>query len=852
VDGVHRIKIKKLTLQNKFNAMVKSFEFDKIEKNWSDKWDEKSIYQTSLNSSKPKCYVLDMFPYPSGNSMHVGHPRGYVATDVYSRFKRMSGYNVLHPMGWDAFGLPAEETAIERQAHPATIVAENIKKFKEQLRLLGMDYDWNREVNTTDPNFYKQTQRIFLEFFRRDLAYNDMVTVNWCEGLGTVLANEDIVDGKSERGGYPVIQKPMRQWVLAITKYADRLIDDLSLLPKWPESVKSAQTQWIGRSNGHEIDFTINDSDAIRIFTTRIDTLFGVTFLVIAPENSIVEKIIPKAKNKSEILDYIELTKSKTDLERKASKTKTGVLIEGVFATNPINGKQIPIWIADYVLNAYGTGAIMAVPAHDESDKEFADVYSLPSIQVISEDNTLLNSNENNGLSISEAREKIATKVKAVSVKNFKIRDWVFSRQRFWGEPFPIVWIKGKDSYSIAKKGAMKSWLPENPIFYLDSSGEQFYALPVLPEYLDTVSLPKIESYKNSQNGEGPLADMPEWVNTFINLETGEVSNTGGNDSSKWIAAKRETNTMPQWAGSSWYYLRYTDSQNTEIPFSKDIADSWCPVNVYAGADHATAHLIYARFWHKVMYDAKMVSSIEPFDRLEFLGYILASDGTKISKRKGGDLRPDDIIAKVGADAFRLYEMFIGPFEKAIPWKEDGPVGTKRFVERVWKIGNRLSESDSVTTPNSKKSLHQTIKKVSEDIEAFKFNTAVAQMMTFLNVIEKETISRADFLLFIQVLAPFAPFVTEELWNQLTSNFSIHTSNWPVYDKNAIIDSQAEITIQVNGKIRGTLNTAKNATQQEVEAIALDMEIVKSKLDGKKIARVIYVPSRIINFVLAD
>lgn len=830
---------------------MKPFDFYNIEKKWSDTWKKEAIYKTSENSAKQKCYVLDMFPYPSGTSMHVGHPRGYVATDVYSRFKRMNGFNVLHPMGWDAFGLPAEETAIERQLHPETIVNENVMKFKEQLRLLGMDYDWDREVNTTDPNFYKQTQRIFLEFFRLGLAYNDLVTVNWCDELGTVLANEDIVDGKSERGGYPVIQKPMRQWVLAITKYADRLIDDLNLLDKWPESVKSAQTQWIGRSNGHQVDFSVDENNAIKIFTTKIETLFGVTFLVLAPENEFVKHFLSKAANQNEVINYVEATKRKTDLERKSNKIKTGVLIEGVFATNPINGIKIPIAVADYVLNSYGTGAIMAVPAHDDSDNEFAAVLGLPSLKVISEQNTLMNSGKYDGYKLLNARDQLANETAAKAVKKFKIRDWVFSRQRFWGEPFPIVWIKGYDNYLLANKGAMKSWLPATPISYTDSYGEQWFSLPVLPRYLDAVSLPKIESYATSKKGEGPLAEIDDWINSFINIETGEISNLK-EESSKWIAVKRETNTMPQWAASSWYYLRYTDPQNRERPFSKLIADQWCPVDVYAGADHATAHLIYARFWHKVLYDVKMVSSLEPFTRLEFLGYILASDGTKISKRKAGSLKPDDIIAKVGADAFRLYEMFIGPFEKAIPWKEDGPIGIKRFVERIWRIGNRFPEVDSTTTLTVRKLLHQTIKKVSEDIEEFKFNTAIAQMMTFLNVIEKEAISKIDFLLFLQLLAPFAPFITEELWNLLSNKFSIHTSNWPVYDKDAIIDTQTEISIQINGKTRGSIVIKTNSSQNEVKDMVMKMDIIKTKLNGKKIINMIYVPSKNINFVVED
>ncbi len=807
-----------------------NFDPKEFEKKWQDKWNQDEIYKADNSSSKPSCFVLDMFPYPSGSSMHVGHPRGYVATDVYSRFKRMNGFNVLHPMGWDAFGLPAEETAIANKEYPTVTVDRNIETFKTQLMSLGLGYDWSREINTTDPKYYKHTQRIFLEFFRRGLATNSMMTVNWCPALGTVLANEDIVDGKSERGGFPVYQKPMRQWVLKITEYADRLVDDLELLPQWPEKVKNAQVNWIGRSEGHEFSFNTTVDVDVPVFTTRIDTLPGVTFLVIAPESDLVSQMKSSISNVVEVEKYIEEVKQKTDLDRQASTEKTGVVLEGVTATNPVTKKEIPILVADYVLASYGTGAIMAVPAHDERDAEMAQVFELPSVEV----------------SDTDAKE-IAQLVGAETKKRYKIRDWVFSRQRFWGEPFPIVWIEGKENYDSLQTTVLKEWLPEEPVTY-SSEGKDFFAVPVMPDFLDAMQLPQVESYEPTGTMEGPLAGIDEWVNAYLNPNTGEVASESRSDD--WVPVKRETNTMPQWAGSSWYWLRFMDTQNDTEPFSKESSKYWGPVNVYAGADHAVAHLIYARFWHKVMQDAGMVDFSEPFERLEFLGYILAADGTKISKRKGNSRSPEEIVNQVGADSFRLYEMAIGPFEKAIPWNDNGLVGSRRFLERVWKEAIRVYEKKSETSDSvALASIHKAIKKVGEDIETFKFNTAVSSMMICLNEIQDKELSVSDFDLFVRVLAPFAPHTSEELWSQNNTG-SIHIIDWPVFSPELIKDDVLILPIQINGKRRAEIHVPVDTSEDEIKSLALNDSSVKEKIGDSEIKKYIYVPGKIINIVI--
>jgi len=823
-----------------------NFDPNNFEKKWQKEWQTQGLYTASNTSEKPSCFVVDMFPYPSGSSMHVGHPRGYVATDVYSRFKRMNGFNVLHPMGWDAFGLPAEETAIKNKEYPTVTVDRNIDTFKSQLEMLGLGYDWNREINTTAPEYYKHTQRIFLEFFRRGLATNSMMTVNWCPELGTVLANEDIVDGKSERGGFPVFQKPMRQWVLKITEYADRLVDDLELLPEWPEKVKNAQINWIGRSEGHEFSFQTNVGIDIPVFTTRIDTLPGATFLVLAPESELTIECLKHSTNKKEVLEYIDEAKQKTDLDRQVIKDKTGVILEGVSATNPLTQKQIPILIADYVLASYGTGAIMAVPAHDERDREMAEVLSLPVIEVV-QDEKMVNSESLNGKSTTDAIKIISGKIGATTKKRYKIRDWVFSRQRFWGEPFPIVWIEGRDKYEVIQNSVAGSWLPQEPVTYMKDDKE-FFAVPVLPKYLNQMELPKVDSYEPTGTMEGPLAGIDSWVNTFINSKTGEINNEGKGD--EWITVTRETNTMPQWAGSSWYWLRYMDPQNDDTPFSKESAKYWGPVDVYAGADHAVAHLIYARFWHKMMQDAGMVDFAEPFTRLEFLGYILAEDGTKISKRKGNSRSPEEVVSQVGADSFRLYEMAIGPFEKAIPWNDNGLVGSRRFLERVWKEATRIYEQKTKSSDEQALSvIHVTIKKVSDDIEKFRFNTAVSALMICLNEIQDKEVSVKDFNIFVRLLAPFAPHASEELWS-MNNSTSVHTSDWPVADDSVIQDDIMILPIQINGKRRAEIKIPKNTEEDEIKIVALSTPEIKEKIGNSEIKKYIYVPGKIINIVI--
>lgn len=823
-----------------------NFDPKKFESKWQEKWDAEKLYEVrnfaeEESNSKPRAYVADMFPYPSGSSMHVGHPRGYVATDVYSRFKRMQGFNVLHPMGWDAFGLPAEETAIENKEYPSVTVERNIETFKRQLKMLGIGYDWSREINTTDPEFYKHTQRIFLEFFRRGLAVNQNTVVNWCPELGTVLANEDIVNGKSERGGYPVYQTPMRQWVLKITEYADRLIDDLELLPQWPEKVKNAQRQWIGRSEGHEFEFETSAGISVPVYTTKIETLPGATFLVLAPESELVQQFLAHAQNSKDIEDYIEQSKQKTELDRQAINEKTGVIIEGVTALNKATNAQIPILVADYVLASYGTGAIMAVPALDERDNQMAHVLNLPIEQF-------------EPLEISAAVQKVGAQTK----KRYKIRDWVFSRQRFWGEPFPILWVQGKDNYEKLAKGPVKDWLPSIPVTYKEDvegsdTPEEFFAVPVIPEFLQSMMLPKVESYEPTGNIEGPLAGIPEWVNAEINPETGEVRNAdvAGPEDVGWIPAKRETNTMPQWAGSSWYWLRYMDPQNPDEPFSKESAKYWGPVNLYSGADHAVAHLIYGRFWHKVMQDAGMVDFPEPFERLEFLGYILATDGTKISKRKGNSRSPEDVVNEVGADAFRLYEMFIGPFEKPAPWNDNDLMGSRRFLERVWRFAEKvIKEQVSETDPSALSAIHKTIQKVSEDIESFKFNTAVASMMSCLNDMQNAHVCTSDFKLFVLLLAPFTPHMTEELWAQMSESESIHTAAWPQHNSELVKEETINLPIQINGKTRVSVVIPSDSTEEQVKEIVLADSGVKKYLENKEPKQFIYVPGRIVNLVI--
>lgn len=943
--------------------MAKDYDHKAIEKKWQDEWVRSGIYKTSDNPDKPKQYVLDMFPYPSGEGLHVGHPKGYIATDVYSRMKRMQGFDVLHPMGWDAFGLPAENFAIINKVHPRKAVEKNVARFKEQLSILGFNYDWSREINTTDPAYYKWTQWIFLQLFKKGLAFQSTAPINWCPSCQTGLANEDVeADGTCERCGTKVEKRPMRQWVLKITDYADRLLDDLEGLPRWQENIKEMQRNWIGRSDGAELEFkVVGRTEKIKVFTTRPDTLFGATYIVLAPEHPLV-RVLP-ATNVEEVVAYCKQAAQKSEIDRTAEgKEKTGVELQGVKAINPITEEEIPVFVADYVLGNYGTGAIMAVPAHDERDYAFAKKFNLPIRQVImscnddpanppkagleevqretviaflkdtktgkyalldwhgslegittgimggvengqsqeeailneiqeeaaltgvritkktewvsaarycashknqnrlaiataffaeidgisnqgsipdeeakkhtltwvSEDEVLkkplpihqknlwqeliqggamiapgilINSGAYTGLNNDEAKKKITEKVGGILKKTYKLQDWVFSRQRYWGEPIPIIHCE--------KDGVVP--VPEDQ-------------LPVL--------LPEVEHYEPTGTGESPLAAIPEWVNITCPV-------CGG-------PAKRETNTMPQWAGSCWYYLRYMDPKNDTALVGKNIEKKWAPVDLYVGgAEHATRHLIYARFWHKFLFDLGVVSTSEPFMELHSVGLIQAEDGRKMSKRWGNVINPDDIVATFGADSLRVYEMFMGPFGNAIAWSTNGLVGARRFIERLW----RLAEKAGNDLPELEVELNKTVKKVGDDISEFKFNTAVSQMMIFLNTAEAlGGVGKVQFATFLKLVAPFAPHVAEELWHELGFTTSIHTEPWPTFDESKLVADSVTIAIQVAGKTRGTVTVRRDAVESEVmEAVMADAKLAAHISGAPK--RSVFVPNRILNLI---
>ena len=1003
-------------------CMNNGYNHKNIEKKWQDFWNEQGTYKSDSSSSLPKKYILDMFPYPSGAGLHVGHPKGYIATDILSRMYRMQGLNVLHPMGWDAFGLPAEQFAIKNQIHPKTAVDKNVETYKRQLQMIGLDYDWSREVNTTDPAYYKWTQWAFLHMFKKGLAFESYEPINWCPSCKTGLANEDLEDGKCERCGSVIEQKPLRQWVLRITDYAERMLADLDTLDKWPESVKTSQRNWIGKSEGAEISFplvvkdgsyimpefvdeknppvegkptkerkTIHaivyskerdeyltlkwknydwhtivvggvdedeniiesarrevqeetgytdlvfkgilggevrsqyfaahkdenrvavttalyfelgsenkievseeesiihnavwvpraefkpeemtnielplwferiqelEKNTVKVFTTRPDTLFGVTYVVLAPESKFVFDLKDSIQNWSEVQNYIEETKKKSPLDRQKGE-KTGVELQGVFAVNPVNNEQIPVWIADYVLANYGTGAVMAVPAHDERDWDFARKNNLnikpviapfaewetengvahvdfhPNMEVDSQNielfkksiehhfnqgnrpitenfGMLVNSGEFNGFESREAGKKIVEKVGGEFKTTYKLQDWVFSRQRYWGEPIPIVHVEGK-AYPLAED-----------------------QLPL--------ELPQVENYEPSDSGESPLADISEWVNV-----RGSINNAGEFVVSEdgELEGRRETNTMPQWAGSCWYYLRYIDPNNSEALVDANLEQYFQPVDVYVGGmEHATRHLIYARFWHKFLFDIGVVHTEEPFMELHAPGLILAEDGRKMSKRWGNVVNPDDMVERFGADAFRLYEAFMGPFDDAIAWNTDGLVGTRRFVERVVRISEHLVDEDKEIVTRE---LHTLIKKISFDIPAFKFNTAVAAMMTFVNLVEKEGgMTKQSFVNFVQILAPFAPHVAEELWYEFGGEDSIHTSAWPQVNESKLIRDTVEVVVQVNGKLRARIEVAFDAVQDDVYARAMQEENVQKFMEGTP-KKIIFVPNKILNIVV--
>jgi len=862
-------------------TQCKEYNFLEIEPHWQSFWEENHTARADQNSSKPKYYVLDMFPYPSGSGLHIGHPEGYTATDIVARYKRAKGFNVLHPIGWDAFGLPAEQHAVKTGTHPASNTQNNIINFKRQIKALGFSYDWDREIDTTDPKYFRWTQWIFLQLFKRGLAYVDERPVWWCPELRTVLANEEVVEGKSEVGGFPVERRNLRQWVLRITAYAERLLADLKDVD-WPDSTKRMQEAWIGRSEGAEILFKLENEalGTLKIFTTRPDTLFGCTYMVLAPEHPLVDALTTPAQ-KSAVEDYRKKSVGKSDLERTdLAKDKSGVF-SGAFAINPINSARVPIWIADYVLMGYGSGAIMAVPAHDERDHEFAVKYALPVIQVIEAtdhpangdgtpklpcvgDGNLIRSDGYTGLPWAEAKKKITADLAARGVAfatvNYKLRDWLFSRQRYWGEPFPIVWVNEADyrRAAVARPGDV----PAAPVTYT-TEGVTHYALPLPPGALPLES-PPVESYLPSGNGESPLAHVTPWLELWFNVESGAAipatePRPGGD---AWVRARRETNTMPQWAGSCWYYLRFTDPKNAVAFASPASLKYWGVPDLYVGgAEHAVLHLLYARFWHKVLFDLGVVPQTEPFTKLFHQGIILGEDGEKMSKSRGNVVSPDTIIASHGTDTLRLYLMFLGPLEAMKPWSMQQIEGVHRFLQKIWReclavdgaVSQKISADPAFTdTPELTKLLHETIKKVGDDIEGMRFNTAISSMMIFANALQKAPqVSRANVLAFLQLLAPFAPHLAEELWARLGGAPSIQRAPWPRFDPARLTETEVKLVFQVNGKHRGDQLVPVGLPQEAALELARSHFKVVSHLDGKKIVRVIYVPGKILNLVVS-
>ncbi|MDA3974856.1 leucine--tRNA ligase [Enterococcus thailandicus] len=801
-----------------------SYNHKEIEKKWQKYWAKNHTFNTQDDPQKPKFYALDMFPYPSGQGLHVGHPEGYTATDILSRVKRSQGFNVLHPMGWDAFGLPAEQYALDTGNDPAEFTKKNIETFRRQINSLGFSYDWNREVNTTDPEYYKWTQWIFTKLYEKGLAYEAEVAVNWVPELGTVISNEEVIDGKSERGGFDVVRKPMRQWMLKITAYADRLLDDLETVD-WPESIKEMQRNWIGRSVGANVEFKVAGTDkSYTVFTTRPDTLFGTTYSVLAPELDLVREITTP-EQKAAVEAYIEETAKKSDLKRTdLAKEKTGVFT-GAYAINPANGKEIPIWIADYVLASYGTGAIMAVPAHDERDYEFARMFDLPIQQVIeggdlskaahTEDGPHINSEFLDGLNTEEAIAKMNSWLEengfGKKEVSYRLRDWLFSRQRYWGEPIPIIhWEDG--------------------------------TVTALSEEELPLRLPITDNIKPSGTGESPLANITDWVNV-VDPETGKKG-------------RRETNTMPQWAGSSWYYLRYIDPHNKKELANYEKLERWMPVDIYVGgAEHAVLHLLYVRFWHKFLYDIGVVPTKEPFQKLYNQGMILGENNEKMSKSRGNVVNPDDVVEAYGADTLRMYEMFMGPLDASIAWSENGLEGSRKFLDRVWRLivdeNNKMR--DRITTINDgklAKVYNQTVKKVTEDYANMHFNTAISQLMVFVNEAYKADALPYEYVEgFVQLLAPVAPHLGEELWAILGNEDGISYVPWPTYDEAALVEDEIEVVFQVNGKVRSKANVARDLGKDELEKVALADEAIQEQIAGKTVRKVIAVPNKLVNIV---
>jgi len=797
-----------------------------IEPRWQRYWAEHQTFKASDGGDRPKYYVLDMFPYPSGQGLHVGHPEGYTATDIMARFKRMRGFNVLHPMGWDAFGLPAENYAVKTGTHPAITTKKNIETFKRQLQMFGFSYDWSREVSTTDPEYYRWTQWIFTLLYKQGLAYEAEVAVNWCPELGTVLANEEVVDGKSEVGGHPVVRKPMKQWMLRITAYAERLLDDLEDLD-WPEGIKELQRNWIGRSEGAEVDFEVPSiGEKLRVFTTRPDTLFGATYMVVSPEHPWVDRLAVGDRRQA-VLDYVDDAARKSERDRQVAREKTGVFT-GTMAINPVDGREVPIWVADYVLMGYGTGAIMAVPAHDQRDWEFARQFDLPIVQVISGgdiaqeawsgDGELMNSPLIDGLRVPEAKARIsawlAERGLGEARVNYKLRDWLFSRQRYWGEPFPLLKLAD---------GTTRVLEPDE--------------LPL--------TLPEVQEYKPSGSGEGPLATITEWIET-TDPKTGQP-------------ARRESNTMPQWAGSCWYYLRYIDPRNADEAWDRDKERYWMPVDLYlGGTEHAVLHLLYARFWHKVLFDLGLVSTREPFQALRNQGMILGENGEKMSKSRGNVVNPDDVIKVHGADALRMYLMFLGPLDRDKPWNTKGIEGVRRFLDRVWRLycdndtdellpTLRGGESDEA----SLKILHRCIAEVTERTENLLFNTAISSMMVFVNEMNQQPVrSRAVLEQFVLLLAPYAPHLAEELWQKLGHPGSLTQAPWPVLDERYLVEDLVTYVVQVNGKVREKLEVPADADEDAVRQAALASEKVQGWLEGKTLVKTVFVPGKLVGLVV--
>lgn len=798
-----------------------AYDYQNIEKKWQKIWDETGVFHAENRSGKPAYYALVEFPYPSGQGLHVGHPRSYTALDIVARKRRLEGYNVLYPMGWDAFGLPTENFAIKNHIHPEIVTKQNVGRFKEQLKALGFSFDWSREINTTDPSYYKWTQWIFLQLYKHGLAYKKEMAVNWCTSCKCVLANEEVVNGVCERCGSEVVRRVKSQWMLKITAYAQRLIDDLDTVD-YIDRVKTQQKNWIGRSTGAQVRFPTTAGDALEIYTTRPDTLFGATYMVMSPEHPLLEKWAGLLQNMDAVKDYQAAAARKSDFERsEVAKEKTGVRLEGVMAVNPVNDRQIPIFISDYVLMSYGTGAIMAVPAHDTRDYDFARAFNLPIIEVVAggnveqaaftdcETGTMVNSGLLNGLTVEEAKKKIIAYLEEKGIGepkvNYKLRDWVFSRQRYWGEPIPMVYCE------------TCGWVP-------------------LPESELPLLLPAVDSYEPTDTGESPLAKMADWVNT-------KCPHCGG-------PAKRETDTMPQWAGSSWYFLRYTDPHNDQALASREALDYWLPVNWYnGGMEHTTLHLLYSRFWHKFLFDIGVVPTSEPYAKRTSHGMILGENGEKMSKSKGNVVNPDDIVNQYGADTMRLYEMFIGDFEKTAPWSSSSIKGCKRFLERVWNLAEHMTEGG--VRAELEGAFHRTIRKVTEDIEDLKFNTAIAAMMALLNELDKtKTVTKEELKLLIILLNPFAPHITEEIWVQKGFGGMLNQTEWPAYDEAKCAEDTVEAAVQVNGKLRARIILPAGCEKEEALAAAKADEKVGAAINGKSIVKEIYVPGKLVNLVV--